>query len=339
MGAQFFKASPQSVSQQSEKYEAIDVGGEQFHAVAVALIDYFQSGSPINVELIKKYLARLSLHYPQSFSNNNDSLTTPKEHLTKILNYTRKSELVERTAYVLRQFAVNELYRDYLNLAYRDVFKGLTPDTPKSYLRNPNVPLPVSALKALDNALELPITLSFKGPGQELGKKEKGNSKQQVGLVIQVQEDGYYPVVKQKELFTQISSLAMATKPEEIPEEQEGTMANILTGISGDNQERLRAYEHQEHTILTMFKAKEVTREELRNFYIDLSSNRTTDTALFIRKLAQGKRPVNSSVSIDTKQAITDFASALASLIAAGVCNEAELYDRIDNISTPTLAG
>lgn len=151
------------------EYSFINVGTEQFHAVAVALIDSLQNTSQRgNETTLKKILERFYQHFPKYISNQ-PYLTLP-ERMGMLLNSSRKSELVECMAYVLRQLAVDELYTH--PLMYRDVFAGLSAETPKSYLRDPTVKLPASALNALAHNLGINITLSFKELGKELRKKK-----------------------------------------------------------------------------------------------------------------------------------------------------------------------
>ncbi|MGL5741600.1 MAG: transposase [Legionella sp.] len=153
----------------SDEYTFIDVGSDQFHAAAVALIDALQSSAQRGNEVVlKKILERFYQHFPKYISNQ-PYLTLP-ERMGILLNSSRKSELVECMAYVLRQLAVDELYTHPLK--YREIFDGLSAETPKSYLRDPQVELPASALNALAHALGMDITLSFKELGKELRKRE-----------------------------------------------------------------------------------------------------------------------------------------------------------------------
>ncbi len=152
-----------------EESSFINVGNEQFHAVAVALIDSLQSTSQRGHDAtLKKILERFYQHFPKYVSAQ--PYLTLSERMGMLLNSSRKSELVECMAYVLRQLAVDELYTH--PLMYREVFDGLSADTPKSYLRDPEVRLPASALNALAQVLGITITLSFKELGKELRKRD-----------------------------------------------------------------------------------------------------------------------------------------------------------------------
>ncbi|KTD72358.1 hypothetical protein [Legionella tucsonensis] len=151
------------------EYSFINVGNEQFHAAAVALIDSLQSSNQRgNDATLKKILERFYQHFPKYISNQ-PYLTLP-ERMGMLLNSSRKSELVACMAYVLRQLTVDELYTHPLK--YIEVFDGLSAETPKSYLRDPEVKLPPNALNALAHALGITVTLSFKELGKELRKRE-----------------------------------------------------------------------------------------------------------------------------------------------------------------------
>jgi hypothetical protein len=335
VSSNFFKTQ-QPVGQESKQNEVIDVGGQQFHAAAVALINYFQHAPHINGGVIKKFLSRFSQCFPQFFSENNHSLLTPKEHLKKLLHIPI-TELVGRVADVLKQLAVDELLANALDLTYRPVFEHLTSETPKSYLRDPRTPLPMCALKAMAKNLGLPLVLSFKEPpAKGLGKQEKSGDFDQSALVIQIQGDAYYPVVNHKEgfqkgLFSTASLIAVPVS------EEKDTMGEILQSIKEDNLKRLHSYEQQVHTILAMIKAKELDHQQMLNFYITLLPNQGTDAALFIRKLAQGTQPLIVRNVIDTEQHTFDLAHALASWIAADLIKKEQLFDQIDNLPSPSL--
>jgi hypothetical protein len=334
MGARTGFFSP--IKQMGENNTVINAGGGQFQATAVALIDYLQSNSQVNDATLKKILGRFYQYFPQYV--NNEHLTTPKERMARLLNNSRKSELVECMAYVLRQLAVDELYADHLNLNYRKIFANVTAETSKGHLRDPKVALHKSALIALEQTLGLPIILSFKEPGKELRKLEKRTEYGQSALVLQIQEeDKYYPTVKRKADFTYVGQLAVSAKPEVIPAEQEGTMADMLAAIQSDNQELLHAYEQQRHTILSMVKAGEITHQQLRDHYIALFPL-LPHKASYIMRLEHAIHPIIAGVSLDSEQRTVDLANTLASWIAANVIKEDQLFDRIENTQLSVLA-
>ncbi len=318
----FFKAPAQHGSQQGENYEVINVGGKQFQAIAVALIDYLHAGSPVNDATIKKILGCFSQYFPQYVAND-AYLTTPKERMGRLLNNSRMSELVECMAYVLQQLTVDELYADHLNLNYRSVFANLSA---QSYLRASNTKLPECALEALAHSLGLPITLSFKEPGKELRRRERYGDRDHAALVLQVQDEDYYPAVKRKADFTYVGQLAVTIKPAETLNVKDGNMADIFAAIASDNQRCLHVYEQQRHRILSMIDAGELTYEQLRAHYTALLPTQLHN-APFIMKLAHSEHPVVATGAVDTKQPIIELANKIASWIAAGAIKEDQLFE------------
>lgn len=345
MGAQhsnnFFKASQQTASQQTtsqqpEKYEVINVGGEQFHAAAVALIDSLRCHAPISVGAVKRLVDNFSKYFPQSFLNVEDSLTPPKENLGRLLRI-RTPELVERMAYVLRQMAIDEVYANYLELTYRPIFSAVAGQIPTPDLRDPNTSLPSCVLTALDKVLGVPITLSFKETDKCLRKQETSMHEQHDGgFTIQVQGNLYHPVVRRKEDYGQIGRLTIAINPEQQPAEPNRTMADMFTGIDKQNQQDDQEYKRQLHRILMMYTNRELPYEDLRNFFIALYPMRGNDTAVFIRQLANSNTLVQDAPSASSEQKAVDLAKALASWIAADLIQEEQLFQRIDNLPTPS---
>ncbi len=324
----FFK-TPALHGQRQSNYEIINVGGEQFHAAAVALIDYMQNGLAINDSTVKKILGRFYEYFPQ-YTNNDAYLTTPKERLSRLLQTSRKSELVECMAYVLRQLTVDEIMANPLNLNYRAIFADFNQETSVKDLRDPKTQLPVIALKALQSVLELPITLSFKELGKELRKQENLGQPGQHGLVIQVQGDKYFPAVNHKADFAYVGQLAVTVKPV-VSDEQENTIKQILAEIHAADQEILRAYEQQQNTILSMVAAGELSYAQLRDYYIELLPYQDNNAG-YIRQLQQAAHPILVGAPESAgKNTVEERARALASWIVADAIKADALFDRIDN--------
>ncbi|WP_207387339.1 hypothetical protein [Legionella rowbothamii] len=330
----FFRAPAENAQNQGKEYECINVGGEQFHAVAVALIDYLQNNSPINDAVLKKVLGRFYQYFPQHAVN--DAYLTPKERMGRLLSNSRKSELVESMAYVLRQLTVDKLYEDHLNLVYRDVFAKVPKDTAKSYLRDMKTVMPPVALKALEDSLNIAITLSFKEPDHELRRRDGVVDNDQPALRLQVQGDKYYPEVKRKADFTFVGQLAISTKPMLMPNEQEGKMNDIITAISAENRELLHAYEQQRNAFLSMVAAGELSSTQLRDLYISFLPEQEYNAG-FITRLEQDAHPIIATAPVSSeKRMVQLLTNALASWVIVGAVDKEELFDRIEN--TPVNA-
>lgn len=329
----FFKSHVHQGHMQHEEYSFINIGKEQFHALAVALIDSLQTTPRGNDATLKKILERFYQYFPK-YVNNQPYLTLP-ERMKIVLDSNRKSELVDCMAYVLRQLVVDELYAHPLK--YREAFSGLHAETSKNYLRNPGINLPASTLDALAQVLGVTIILSFKEPGKELRKREVYVGDEQsvltkLSLLIQVQGDQYFPAVRHKADFTYVGHLAIsAPKPVEDTPMQPDTLADILSLIAADNKELLHAYEQWRKTILSMVVAGELTCKQLMDLYITflpVSPNNTLSSSLL--ELSE-RKTVIAGVPVEKEQHIIELlASSLAAWISTKQIDPDSIFDQLE---------
>lgn len=318
---------------QGQKSRVINVGTEQFHAAAVALIDSLHGPQRGNDAILKKILERFYHYFPR-YVTSQPFLTLP-ERMGILLHNSRKSELVECMAYVLRQMTIDELYAHPLK--YREVFDGLSEETPKSYLRDPKTKLASSAFNALANALGITITLSFKEPGKELRSRDVyvGDEAEpgKLSLLIQVQHEKYFPAVKHKEDFAFVGQLAInPPKPVEDINEQKETLAEVIHQITRDNKELLQSYDQWRKTILSMVLAGELTREQLMSLYITFLPKESANT-LSISTLEQSLRaPVIANIPMEQEEHTKDLlVKALADWISTRKVQPDSLFDQLDN--------
>lgn len=253
----------------------IRVGGEQFHAVAVALIDCcfaltdgFKHALRVNEITLKKILERFFSYYPK-FASNQPYLTV-SDRMGILLNNSRKSEIVDCLAYVLRQLTIDEIYASCKD--YPEVFAPLNAQTPQSYLRRPNTHLPTSALNALSQTLGITINVLVTELGKELPKRETYQSttfqSPRFNLVLQVQGEQYFPAVQNEKYFSYVGQLAItATKPAELHSSNE-TVARMIDQIDEVNKERLATFEQHRRVLGTMVDAGELTNKQLMYLYI-----------------------------------------------------------------------
>lgn len=325
----FFGAPEKDSNKQAKNHLFINVGGEQFLAVAVALIDYLQNNPKSDALTLKKILGSLYQYFPNYIVK--EPYLTPADHIKTLLNTSRKSELIESIAYILRQLTVDELYTNPLNLRYRSVFEGLITTTPKTYLRSTQTQLPATALNALEHALNIPITLLYKDSEKELGLREGALNNTGAALTIQVIGKNYYPRVKHKTNFSHIGQVALTIKPAQIPVEQEGFMADILDALTQDNQRLLDLYEHLRNTLLSMHTADELRYEQLVNIYIALLPYQTNN-ASFLLQLEKAIYPMTARALGSSEQGITKLlANTLASWVVSGAIKQEQLFEQIEN--------
>lgn len=326
-GGFFSKPAPAKNETKVASPVFINVGGEQFHAAAVALIGELHHNLNLKDDILKKIIANYFHYFPQALPDE-AYLTTPRERIRRLLNNPRTSELVERIAYVLRQLAVDELYTNPLNLDYREIFLSLKKDTPLNYLRDVRTSLPLSIFNALAQALNISIILSFKELGKELRKCEQmGDSNCAVSLLIQVQDQQYYPAVKQKNEFTHVGKLKIAITPIKQAAEKQGDLEDIFNLITEANESLLHVFKQQRHKILCMVNANELSREQLIELYCSLLPEQTRN-ADFLIHLAQIKNPVIAGTPVDLEQeTIKSLADAFASWIATGAITQEQLFE------------
>ena len=320
----FFSHRPpaQHVRKHHVEHDVIDVGGGQFHAAAVALIDYIQSGARVPDETLKKILGRYNQEYPKSVPN--DAYLLPKERMAALLRTPRKSVVADHMARVLRQLTADELLANSTNLDYRDIFTQFDTKTVESHLRDFDIQLPVMALEALAKVLNIPITLSFEEPGKELRRREGQAESARMGLEIQIQQGKYsFPVVRSKADFAFVADLAAP--------------ANLEKNAADKNL--LQAYNQHRTSLLSMVKAEELPYETLREYYIGLNlALSQIKNASRIEGLEQAKHPVSAEEPVALKQMITRLlVNRIASLSAVGAINADDLYEQIENTRSRSL--
>lgn len=339
--AGFFKTENNSSSSQIQ-HSFINVGGEQFHAAAVALIDYLKRSPRVNDDTLRKILERFYFHFPKYIPNQ--PYLTPSERMTMLINGTRKSEIVECFAHVLRELTLDQIYANPLN--HREVFNGLDRDTPKSFLRQMSTPLPASALRALSQAIGINITLSFVEHDKELRKCEvySGDTfnASKSGITIQVQHENYYfPAVKNKTDFVYVGQLAVSPpKPvESVNPNGDGTIADIIDLIAEDNKKLLQIYKQWRQNLLTMLQVSEITTEMLLSLYIRFlpqANGRIADMTKFFSELSMDSNKPIVTNSIEDRNVIGEsLASALARWISTGLVDADLLFDHLEKRSSP----
>lgn len=315
----FNKPQPPQGLKTHEEYSVINVGTEQFHAAAAALIDSLHTIPRGNDAILKKILECFYQNFPK-YANHQPYLTLSERMKILIDNHrNRPSELVECMAYVLRQLTVDELFRDPLK--YIEVFLAFSPETLKSHLRDPQTQLPAKALDALAHALELNITLSYKEPGKECRRREEYigetlSNHIRPNLTIQIQKDQYFPQVKDKKDFSHVGQLAISAPKALMTREDEGTLADIFVLIERHMKQLVNSYEQWQTRILSMYVAKEINLVQLRNLFINYYPKDQTNT-LSLADLAHSKsKPVIADVPKDSGLYTAQlYADALASWI------------------------
>lgn len=341
----FNKPQAQQEPKKASELNAIAIGGEQFHAVAVSFLDAFKRSTRVNENTLKKILERLFTYYPRFISDQ--PYLTPHDRLQMVINNTRKNELVNCLAKVLRELAVDEICAHPTQ--YREVFESLDPKTPKSYLYEENTDLPPSALDALSRALGLNVHLFFVEHGKELRKRvtfnhHSGNSSR-TELILQVLGNQYFPYVKFESDYAYVGQLAVSPlKATESSITQTGSLAGIIEEITEDNNRLRLAFEQNRKRLLSMSDAGELTKKQLIDLYIEFlpqDNNSYTNNMEFFYHLEGADRKPLVNVSPKESDAAINrlLVNRLAAWMSTKLIDGDELFDRLEGKPSASLGG
>ncbi len=322
----FFRRTELIKKKTGAEKTAIDVGGDPFRALAAAVIDNLKNGASLPDESLKEILGRFFHHFPE-YKTNQLYVTFP-ERMRLLINSSRKAEIVDCLAYVLRQLTVDELLRN--PLAYKETFKGLNGDLPQDYLRKKDTSLPSSALAALAATLNIKITLSFKEPKKELRKREvysrAGASSFEV--VLQVQDDSYSPKVSNKEYF--VSMAQASNTPQPVALLGSGTIAQQLDLIVEDNQKIWQNYEQYSRSLNGLVSDEELTRVKLVALYRQFLPQHS-DLQLFTQLEKAYGKPIVVESPINTEQElVTMLVEALARGLSTKQINADDFFETLE---------
>jgi hypothetical protein len=349
MAHNFFERTQKLGLKQELKTHCVDVGGEQFHASAVAFIDSFKQSTHAHAHVhapsLKKILERFYRHFPKYSSIANSSFLTPFERMGMLINNARKTEIVECMAYVLRQIVIDEIYSSPLN--YRDVFADLTQGISKNCLRQPTKSLPANIFGlALSQALAVTVTLSVIEHERELRKLEiytnNAIKDSKLEVKLQVQGSYYFPEVRNPADFVYVGQIAVKPpQPVEISETE--TLDDIIDLVIADNQTLLRVYSQWRQNLLTMTQLGELTTSDLMALYISFLPEKTGNIAdldkFFARLSEEWRKPVEVKGFFEsTMDKSKLYANSLAGWISTGLVDSEEISDSIEKLSSHTAS-
>lgn len=294
----------------------IHIGGEQFHAAAVALIDHLRYAlMPANS--LKKLLDGFFTHFPQY--KPTQAYLTPAQRMATLLSNPRKSELVECMAYTLRQLAVNELLAHPLN--YPDVFANFTDKTSINSLRDLTTVLATEALDALAQALDIAIALSFKERNKPLRRCEIFNKECTTQLTLQVQAGIYYPQVRNKADFVYVGQLAI-NPPKPVICADEGSLASLMAVIDEYKKELAHDYAHMHKTLMCMNAAGELPKSKLINLYISFLP-KDSGALRCERLIAELDATLDKNkLTLASADAESEFIHSITSALAGWLCTK-----------------
>lgn len=337
--AGFFNSTRVLELKQTSSSVYINVGGDQFHALAAALMDVFKSFSRTGDGLAKKILGPLYLYFPKYM--NSQPYLTPSERFNLLLKNFRPTELIDSFAYVLRQMAVDEMEANPLN--YRDVYTGFEDETPKKHLRESSTKLPRSCLHALADALGIMIHLSVVEQGKELRQKIVYSTDLNLSATFEVslqqQEEHYFPRIKDKVYFAYAGQLALApVKPAIQPGSME-TIAGIRRLIAEDNKRLAIAFAQTKKTLCSMVDAGELSKEQMMGLYVEFLPTQYASACSmdFIDSSADIliHQPINGVATEGPEQhMVYSLIDGVAKWIISGQINADAFFNRLENLES-----
>lgn len=310
----FFERKPLINKKTAAEKSFIDVGGDPFHSLAVALIDNVKSGGTLPAESLNKILARFSLHFPEY--QLKQSYISPQERLRLLVNGPRKLELITCLSYVLRQLTVDELLEHPLN--YKEVFSSFEGNVLQDHLRQHNTPLPAAALSALAATLNSTLVLSFKTgekglPSRTIYQGANPDTLNTFKWVLQVEGSNlYFPQVQWKDFFLSVAQVDMNMKviqPAFTP--SSAKIAEIQEYIKQDNQEIWQRYERYRIMLKASVADQDLNKEKLLELYSD-NLPTTTDSALFTRLEQEHRKGIEDTLGTTEELIVRMLIDALA---------------------------
>jgi len=311
----------------------IYVGKDPFHAAAVALIDALKQGASLDDTSSKKIVDGFILYFPKFL--HSQPYSTPLDRMKTLLNNSgHMSEIVDGMAYVLRQLAVDVIVADPNK--YQEAINGLHAQTLLADLRNPSIMLPVSALDALTQILEIQWISSIVVHEKEIRAlevypEEDGNVTR-MGLKLQEKESIAFPKVKDKKEYAYVGHMPLRT-PKIPPNFSESeTIAPLLEQIDSNNKRIGIVYEQTRKTLLAMVAAGELTKKQLIDLRVAfLPKQDRLYTEEFFSKLEQkDKMPVPAlSFNSAEQHDIELLVNSLAGWISTKQIDEDQLFERI----------
>lgn len=300
----------------------IDVGGEPFHALAVAFMDNFKNGAVLPESVLKKVLGEFFACYPDYKVNH--AYVTPMERMRLLINSPRKSELVDCLAFVLWRLTKND---DLLvdPVATKAAFQGLDEAMLQVDLKPSAAMLPAAARE-----LKIQLMLSFKEPQHELRAREIYNEDASFKVELQVQGGRYYPKVKNKDDFAYVGQLAITVAKPNFPQENE-TIAAQLALIEKDNQLIWQDYQHYLNVLNGMRMDGDLDKEKLVNLYIQFLP-KSSDKKLFdyLETVYSKTKIVGAPGNREEEETIM-LVEALSRGLSTGQINADKLFETLEH--------
>jgi len=336
--------SPRFLSQPFGKIRAmvnVGVNGDcGFRSVAAGLIDNFLTHSHLNLELLSKVLIQHFSYFPQHRTIL-DGLIQANDLMKAMLETFSKPELIQTMAYTLRQLAVDEMNANPEKYV-KAFIQNSTELSPES-MRQSETWLDISSIKALANALNMPIEIRVVELGKELPipplnyprtiKISATNPK----VVIELEARHYRPLLLEAIAFQSDIYQTLPTIPPRASDHStDRTISEIHSLIDAEEQRVIDKFETIRDNLTNLVNAGELTKQSLLEILITGTEimNDNYNHHYFPMNLVKARgiyRAEHSVSRTHDEEVTTELVNRIAHEICVGHRNADGVYALIDN--------
>lgn len=304
-----------------ERFE--DVGGDQFRAAAVAVINYFRTRGNTkknNDSSLNTILEALFRQYPL-YKQTLPPYMTNVDRMDFLTQKKSIAKLVDNLAHVLQILAVDELLANPTE--YKEVLLALPKEEDLRSVGN--IAFHYSIFKALARAIKIQISLSFQAPQIDLRKKVIFGESDKDGLELQVQGNYYFPKIRGDATYANQSLSSI--KPI-----ASGEIAHAQALIARDNQQLKTQFGYWTYNLSAMITANELNYEQLRSGYI-----RFLPSSNFSSRLGELVKPEPVTFKNPAEYKTQLLIQTLAELFANKQIDPDSFFDFIEHKAEPQI--
>lgn len=297
----------------------IDVRGDFFRALAVAIMDNLKSGIVLPEASLKKIFEYFTLYFPDVKKNHSHLSLAP--------------ETVDSLAFVLRQLALDEALANPER--YQMLFASVSPNIAKEFLRQDLRPLHPCALTALAHVLNITVTLSIKDAQKALRAREvlnQSDCSSHYIVTLQVQGSVYLPCVNNQSYFLAVSQLPLHKHKPTLPVSND-ILAATFEAIAQSNDRLWQRYESYRKMLNSAIDSDELTLKSLVGLYVRFLPKKEDNDLFSTLELQHNKSMVNGPREDLSQQKTKMLINALAGGLSTRHINERLFFDAIEQLS------
>lgn len=298
----------------------------KFYSIAAAMLDRAMNALHLNHEVWSRILQRHFLYFPQHKINEIEF--SPKfDPIKHLMNQFSLSELIETLAYTLRQLALDEMMK-HPTLHYEAIFSRIHHQSQLEALRDAKTPLDKCIFYALAKVIHLDIMVQVSVTGQELPTPPyiypHDLNDAHHSLIILEQEEGHYkPRLKNPSLLPDISEQSLSIlKPNASNVMELYGINDIQRILEQERKNRLFEFEHVHTCLLAMWEAKEITKTDLLNVFVQLKPSSTCSSDF--------QPSTHSHLRSHAEEMIYHWIQAIAIAVSYHEYNQDDLFEQLE---------